>query len=95
MNLYILETCAEDSWVKNTSIIMAYYPTGMWVERVLWMSYFMFFSHPCACPLDQSPTRVLHLEERSKILTERHLGCAYLLRYPDTTRPLLLSQFLK
>lgn len=46
MNLYIMEKCAEDSWVKNTSIIMADYPTGIWVERVLWMNYFMFFLHP-------------------------------------------------
>lgn len=46
MNLYIMEKCAEDSWVKNTSIIMADYPTGMWVERVLWMNYFMFALHP-------------------------------------------------
>lgn len=45
MNLYIMEKCGEELWVKNTSIIMADYPTGMWVERVLWMNYFLFFSH--------------------------------------------------
>jgi hypothetical protein len=32
MNLYITDKCAENSRVKHTSIIMADYPTAMWVE---------------------------------------------------------------